>query len=294
MKTKFSFLPSEPVISVDINLDNIGMENTILIIEDEVILAEEMRRTLEKNGYRVELGIDGAAGLSLMRDLKPNLVLLDVLLPIKNGFEVMEEILKDPALASIPIIMISNSGQPIELGRARELGVKDFIIKAHFEPRQVLEKVEKFLPRPKIKKSPGAVKPSLPASSGPQNSESGVKILVIEDDQLFVEILCRRIIKAGLAVEFALDGARGLEIARSKKISLILLDLILPGMDGFEILKRLKQDPATSAIPVIILSNLGQQSEIQKGRDLGAVDYLVKAHYTPGEVVEKINSTLHL
>ena len=73
---------------------------------------------------------------------------------------------------------------------------------------------------------------------------------------------------------------------------LILLDLILPGIDGFEVLKRIKEDEKTASIPVVILSNLGQKDEIEKGLNLGAVDFLIKAHFTPEEIVEKIKLVL--
>lgn len=71
-----------------------------------------------------------------------------------------------------------------------------------------------------------------------------------------------------------------------------MLDLILPGIDGFEVLSRIKQDPALESIPIIILSNLGQKEEIEKGLKLGAIDFLVKAHFTPAEIIEKIKNIL--
>ena len=71
-----------------------------------------------------------------------------------------------------------------------------------------------------------------------------------------------------------------------------MLDLILPGIDGFEVLSRTKEDPALSQIPVIILSNLGQKEEVERGLKLGAIDYLIKAHFTPGEIIEKIRAIL--
>ena len=79
---------------------------------------------------------------------------------------------------------------------------------------------------------------------------------------------------------------------KSGKPDLVLLDLILPGIDGFEVLSKMKEDPELQGIPVIILSNLGQRDDVQKGIDLGAKDYLIKAHFTPGEIVEKIKATL--
>ena len=88
------------------------------------------------------------------------------------------------------------------------------------------------------------------------------------------------------------EGEAGLSKMKEDRPDLVLLDLILPGIDGFEVLSRMKKDPALASIPVIILSNLGQRDDVQKGIDLGAEDYLIKAHFTPGEIVEKIKVTL--
>jgi len=80
--------------------------------------------------------------------------------------------------------------------------------------------------------------------------------------------------------------------AKEELPQLILLDLILPGIDGFEVLKQIKEDSQINKIPVIILSNLGQQEEVEKGLKLGAADYLVKAHFTPDEIIGKIKEVL--
>ncbi len=73
---------------------------------------------------------------------------------------------------------------------------------------------------------------------------------------------------------------------------MLLLDLILPGIDGFEVLSKIKEEPATASIPVVILSNLGQREDVERGLKLGAVDYLVKAHFTPNEIIEKVKANL--
>jgi DNA-binding response OmpR family regulator len=117
-------------------------------------------------------------------------------------------------------------------------------------------------------------------------------ILIIEDDKFLRELIARKLIKEGFKIEEAIDGEEGLKKTEEIKPNLILLDLILPGLDGFEVLAKIKDDPKTSSIPVVILSNLGQKDEVEKGLKLGAVDFLVKAHFTPEEIVEKIKTVL--
>lgn len=118
------------------------------------------------------------------------------------------------------------------------------------------------------------------------------KILLIEDDKFLRELIIQKLGKEGYDVVEAAEGEVGVEKMTAEKPDLVLLDLILPGIDGFEVLRRIKEKPEVAATPIIILSNLGQRDDVEKGIELGAVDYLIKAHFTPGEIVEKIKSVL--
>lgn len=118
------------------------------------------------------------------------------------------------------------------------------------------------------------------------------KILIIEDDKFLRELIARKLLKEGYQIVEAIDGEEGLKKVKEEMPDLVLLDLILPGIDGFEVLAKMKDEPKISLIPVLILSNLGQKDEIEKGLKLGAVDFLVKAHFTPEEIVEKIKNIL--
>lgn len=117
-------------------------------------------------------------------------------------------------------------------------------------------------------------------------------ILIIEDDKFLRELIVQKLIKEGFEVSEAVDGTEGIKKIKEEKPALILLDLILPGIDGFEVLTKMKEDSLLASTPVIILSNLGQKEDVERGLKLGAVDYLVKAHFTPGEIITKIKSIL--
>jgi len=118
------------------------------------------------------------------------------------------------------------------------------------------------------------------------------KILVTEDDKFLVNVLLSKLSKEGFEVIHAFDGEEALAKVREKKPDLILLDLILPVKDGFDVLKELKEDGATKNIPVIILSNLGQETDIEKGKKLGAVDYMIKANWSMKDVIAKVKEYL--
>jgi len=118
------------------------------------------------------------------------------------------------------------------------------------------------------------------------------KILIVEDDKFLRELISQKLVKEGYDIGSAIDGEEGVKKIKDEKPDLVLLDLILPGIDGFEVLTQMKEMPSTSSIPVIILSNLGQKEDIERGLKLGAADYLIKAHFTPGEIIEKIKSII--
>jgi len=117
-------------------------------------------------------------------------------------------------------------------------------------------------------------------------------ILIIEDDKFLRELIVRKLTEEGFGVSEAVDGEEGIKKIKEEKPDLVLLDLILPGIDGFEVLSQMRKESALSSIPVIILSNLGQKEDVEKGLKMGAVDYLIKAHFTPGEIIDKIKSAL--
>ncbi|MBU4298699.1 response regulator [Patescibacteria group bacterium] len=117
------------------------MAKKILLVEDEDIMINLLQKKLTREGYEVSAAKDGEEGLRAMRETEPDIVLLDIIMPKMSGFEVLEEMNKDQNLKKIPVIVISNSGQPVELDRAQRLGAKDWLVKTQFDPKEVLEKV---------------------------------------------------------------------------------------------------------------------------------------------------------
>ena len=118
-----------------------------------------------------------------------------------------------------------------------------------------------------------------------------MKILIIDDDPLIAEMYTLKLKEAGFDVEVATDGRVGLEKIKGGNYDVVLLDVVLPIMDGFEILQSLQREGKSSP-PVILLTNRGQKEDVDRGMALGAVDYIIKAHFTPTEVVAKIQAVL--
>ncbi|MEX2033367.1 MAG: response regulator [Candidatus Colwellbacteria bacterium] len=119
------------------------------------------------------------------------------------------------------------------------------------------------------------------------------KVLVTEDDPSLSQILSSRLTRAGMEVVKAKDGEEALKVIRETKPDLILLDLILPGKyDGFEVLQKIQEDPTLEGRPIVIISNLGQESDIQRVKQLGAIEYFVKAKTSIDDLIKKIGEIL--
>lgn len=125
-----------------------------------------------------------------------------------------------------------------------------------------------------------------------QTPDLKTKVALVEDDPFLSKVLAFRLKEENFNVILAADGEQAIKVIKSERPDLILLDLLLPKKSGFEVLEEIKKDETTKKIPVIILSNLGQQTDIDKGMQLGAVDYLVKANFGIKDIVEKIKEIL--
>ena len=117
-------------------------------------------------------------------------------------------------------------------------------------------------------------------------------IVLVEDDTFLANIYKTKFEMEGFKVIVAENGVDGLEEVKKRKPDIVLLDILLPKMDGFAVLKHIKEDESIKHIPVILLTNLGQKDDVEKGLELGAVDYLIKAHFKPSETVDKVKKAL--
>lgn len=116
------------------------------------------------------------------------------------------------------------------------------------------------------------------------------KILIVEDDEFLRLLLVKKLRNEGFQILEAVDGEDALRKMKENLPELVILDLILPSVDGFQVLERKKEDQEIKNIPVLIVSNLGEKEEVSRSLKLGAIDYIVKSYHTPAEIVEKIKS----
>ncbi len=300
----------------------------VLLVEDEQVLADVLEAKLKKAGYETSVAYDGEDGLGKIRSLKPDLVLLDIVLPKINGYEVLETMKAEGN--STPVIIISNSGQPVEIDRTKALGAVDFLVKTQFDPEELIDKVNNYLqsqspsqptaptetpatptqpatpveaetapaqPATPVEPTPAPTQPTTP--SAPTQVVGGgekIKILLVEDDKFLRDICGTKLAKEGFEVIEAIDGGEVLPKIETHKPNVVLLDIVLPSANGFEILSQIKghQDPAVAKTTVLMLSNLGQEDDVKKAISLGASDYLIKSNFTTQEITDKIKKTLNI
>lgn len=271
----------------------------ILIIEDDEVLSDVLHRKLTKENYDVFVAKDGEEGISKVKEVSPDLILLDIVMPKKDGFEVLKDLKKEKSV--VPVIIISNSGQSVEISKAITLGAKDYLVKAEFDPEEVVFKVKKVLrmagkisgDNTEETEKEKEMEPLDTKEESISRDPNAKTVLIVEDDQFLRNLCVRKLQKEKFNVIYAVDGEEGLRKIQEERPDLVLLDILLPGLNGFDIVAAVKNNPDIASIPIILLSNLGDKSDVDKGLGLGAEDYLIKAHFTPGEIVDKVREWLN-
>ena len=265
-------------------MENAGNKKRIVLIEDEQVLVNLLKKRLEEEGYEVQIALDGVSGLELIHTAKPDLVLLDMMLPRMSGFSILEQLNAEKIIPAMPLVIVSNSGQPIELDRALKLGVRDYLVKVNFDLNEVVTKVNLVFNSIRQEQDKGA----------PEVSSPDATVLLIEDEVFLLELLERKFAQENIKTMRAMDGetARSIMASDKDKIDAVLLDLILPGINGITLLKEFKADASTADIPVIIASNLGQREEIERGMEAGAIGYIIKSNSTPPDIVAKVKELI--
>ncbi len=252
----------------------------ILIIEDDKFLGGILKQKLITAGYETEWEIDGKEGFQAISRIMPDLILLDIILPSMNGYEILEAKIKDPVIKEIPVVIVSNSGQPVEISRVLELGVKDYLVKAQFDPEDVLVKVKTQLRQANYKESTAT-------------SIGSKKIMWVEDDAMLSDIIGRKLAIEGCNLIHMSTGEEAIAAVEREMPDIIMLDIILPSIGGIEVLEKIKSMPQVASIPIILLSNLNQKGEEERALKLGATKFLTKATLSLNEIIEEIKQVLY-
>jgi signal transduction histidine kinase/DNA-binding response OmpR family regulator len=219
----------------------------VVVIEDDRHSFDLLRVYLEGVGVRVVGAKDGEEGLAMVHRLAPSGVLLDILLPGIDGWDVLSRLKADPATASIPVIVVTMLN---ERGRAVALGASEYLVK------------------------PVSKAPLLAALHRAVRFADEERVVVaIDDDPLALELFRTTLEPEGWTVHCATSGIDGLTLTREQRPSVVLLDLLMPGMDGFEVVEALRADPSTESLPIVVLTAMSMSDE-DKERLRGRISYV--------------------
>ena len=236
---------------------------------------------LRAAGFAVSIADSDAEIQTLLNAVRPDLLVLDLAIPGVDGLSVLEVIRAnpDPVLAATLVIVGSATGELVEIGSALRFGIKDYYLNANFDPISFFAKISKQLGVQNIP-TPTPANPTKP------------KLLIVEDDKFLRDLATKTLEKQYLQVIAAVDGEQGIALAEQELPDIILLDILLPGLDGFEVLKRARANPALAKTKIAMLSNFGQREDIEKALKLGADKFFVKANFTLDEIVSEVKELL--
>jgi CheY-like chemotaxis protein len=300
----------------------------LLLVEDEQVNRDLFRRRLERKGHTVIPAENGLSAVALTQSEKPDLVLMDLGLPDIDGWEATRRIKADPNTTDIPVLVLSAHATTEAREKAFAAGCAEFETKpVNWEVlfkkidealRQALEKAAAkaaALARPvdddeidlggsAAPSDPGANTDVIrrsseagtyPALPGEEDKELCVvqpkRILVVEDNDPNRVMLCRRLNKQGYATTEAANGREALDEVVKQRFDLVLCDIMMPGVDGYEVLKEMKADPELAVIPIIMISAVDEMESIVRCIEMGAEDYLQKP-YDPVLLNARINACL--
>ncbi|MFH1415427.1 MAG: response regulator [Elusimicrobiota bacterium] len=245
------------------------MPSNVLIIDNNQTVADLLGKQMQSKGYVVSKAYDGAAGIRQAKETQPDIILLDILNPNIDGFKVLKSLKSDECTSQIPVVLTSIIENIQEEGI--ELGAVDFLAKP-FNLEYLYATVEHVLKSEKILKVQ--------------------TVLVIDDEESVLEMTKDYLESKDLRVFSALSGQQGINIARKEDIGLILLDLRMPGMDGYEVIKELKKNLATCNIPVIVVTSIDIEQCREKCLMLGAKECYTKP-YDKEVLMNTVNNVLN-
>lgn len=254
-----------------------GKREKILILESDLIFGEQIAAALRSKGYEVSMVNSGDGALKAIQNVLPHLVLLDASVHGADGYEILEKKQGDPMVAKIPVFLLSTEDSPINMKRVAQKRVTEFFTSLHIAAPEIVRRVDAFFGHDK------PVQQAEPTSIGGKK-----KLMWVEDDKLIGTILSKKLVSSGFDLFHAKNGEEALEMIKSVTPDAIVLDLVLPNMSGFEILDAIKKDLKTAKIPIMILSNLSKQNDIDRAKALGAERFLVKASVSLDQIVREV------
>lgn len=239
----------------------------IEIIDDDVDILRLLKMYLEDEGFRVTTAETASDGLKLAHDLSPDAIILDVLLPDDDGFHLLETLKSTADTAGIPVLILSIIKEKL---KGLDLGASDYLVKpvGHSILKATLQKILRPSDQPKT-------------------------ILIVDDEEDTLQLLRERLTQEGFQTIEATNGKDALEKAALSSPDLILLDIMMPEVSGWDVMEQLQQSQETASIPVVVLSAVRSPEDLERGHKMGAKTYLTKP-FEIKELVAEVRKVVEL
>lgn len=277
---------------------------TLLLVDDDPDMLRLLERVLSAPERTILTATDGSGMEGILAAHRPDLILMDLFLPDADGRDLLLQVREDPATSVIPVVVCSAVPAAEAKTESLALGAADYLEKP-IDPRLARTVVASALrdalamPREAGARTEGVAEVgegfvaegSGAGGKGGTELRKGLKVLLVEDDPLTASLVHHRLARDGFEVHGFDDGAAAFAAVQETEPDLILLDVKLPGMDGFEFLERIRALPHLESIPVVMLTAMGREEDIVRGLRLGASDYVLKP-FSPVELSARIRRLL--
>jgi len=277
---------------------------TLLLVDDDPDMLRLLERVLAAPGRRLLTATDGSGMEAMLAKHQPDLILMDLFLPDADGRDLLLRVREDPATSAVPVVVCSAVPAAEAKTESLALGAADYLEKP-IDPGLARTVVASALQNALARAQGGGARmegeaevgeravAERSAAGGKEGTElrKGLKVLLVEDDPLTAALVHHRLARDGFEVHGFDDGAAAFAAALETEHDLVLLDVKLPGMDGFEFLERIRALPHLESIPVVMLTAMGREEDIVRGLRLGANDYVLKP-FSPVELSARIRRLL--
>ncbi len=255
-----------PFESISTALNNLSHGKKVLIVEDKIHARQLLTTYIKGAGYTVEIAINGVEAIEKAKTWKPDLITLDILLPIKDGWQVLKELKEHPFCKDIPIVIVSMVDEP---NLAFSLGAKEYLVKP-IQKEKLISSIRSLLTT--------------------YSSTKHIKVLLIDDDKSITDLLSVILEAEGCDVIVSHEGKTGLELAKNEQPKLIILDLTMPEMSGFEVAHELKKQQSTMHIPIIIMTGNEINDDMKEKLEGFVVKLMSKSGFTKKDLLKEITT----
>ncbi len=259
--------------------------SSIIILSDQDTLVNQISTTLATHGITVEHVSDTNQFIPTVVSSKPILIIIDIAVSNKSGMSYLEMLRNSELdIKDTPVIIGEETGDLMVISQALKLNISDYFITSKLDIDLIIQKVFKSIPKSAGIETPPAIA---------VNDNRKYLMLLIEDDRFLRDLAIQKFsADKNMSMITAMDGEQGIILAEKHIPHIILLDILLPGIDGFEVLKRIRAKPQFSRTLIAMLSNFGQREDIDKAMALGANQFFIKANFTLDEIVVEVHKLL--